>query len=434
MPIAKPVLITGTLVSALLVFGVQLVAQSSPPTVTVLSIAPGFPYSGVAVGGDGALYGTTVTGRPYDNGTVYSASPGGAMSVLYRFAGGDDGAAPYAGVAITNRHGRPPVLYGTTLSGGSSNNGTVYSLTPSASGGQWRKTVLHSFSGGSDGAGPYAGVVIGSASDGQPVLYGTTYYGGTSNNGVIYALKPLPEDGGSWTESILHAFTGGPGDGANPYAGLALDSRPDGEIILYGTTTLGGAFGYGTVFSLRSSPAGSWAEKPLYSFTGGPDGASPYAGITIGGGLAGRPVLFGASAYGGYATIWHGAIFSLTPAASAGGAWEEATLHTFAGGAPPDGATPYANVVIGPGGALYGVTYQGGIGTANGWGTIFSLTPPAGAPSGPWAEQVLYYFNLCGCDEGEELPRGLASGRDSNGTPVFYGTTQAGGVVFSFTP
>ena len=146
----------------------------------------------VVIGQSGALYGTTEylgTGS-CGCGTVYSvappASPGGVWTetVLWSFMAGSDGALPQAGLAI----GSGGVLYGTTSrGGGGSNAGTVFSLIPPAPvGGAWTERVLHRFTGGSDGASPLGGLVIGK----NGVLYGTTSSGGASNAGTVFALEP----------------------------------------------------------------------------------------------------------------------------------------------------------------------------------------------------------------------------------------------------
>jgi uncharacterized repeat protein (TIGR03803 family) len=127
-------------------------------------------------------------------------------------------------------------LYGTT-GGGTSGNGTVFELTPTTSG-QWTKTVLYNFQGGSDGAEPVGQIVLDSAGN----LYGSTYQGGASGNGTVWKLSP---GSGGWTETILHSFAGTPSDGANP-TGLIMD----GAGNLYGVTPNGGSSGYGTVFEV----------------------------------------------------------------------------------------------------------------------------------------------------------------------------------------
>ena len=273
-------------------------------------------------------------------------------------------------------------------------------------------STLHSFEGApGDGAGPIAGLVIG----GSGVLYGTTSNGGASNQGTVFSLKPPTSTGGSWTETVLHNFSGP--DGALPGTTLAIGSGG----VLYGTTAEGGSGscpgGCGTVFSLTPSDGG-WTEAMLYNFTGGSDGSNP-TGLTIG---AGR-VLYGTTNNIDSAGV--GTVFSLTPPASAGGAWTESVLHTFTG---PDGGFPEAGVVQGTGGALYGTTYSGG---ATDVGVVFRLTPPA-SPGGTWKETVIHSFT--GSDGGF-ISAGVAIG--SGG--VLYGTASlvggsGDGTVYSLAP
>jgi uncharacterized repeat protein (TIGR03803 family) len=182
------------------------------------------------------------------------AAGGGASAapveiVLYSFTGQSDGRRPEAGL-IADSSGN---LYGTTGFGGASNEGVVFKLSLGGT-----ETVLYSFTGvPSDGAFPGTSGLI---ADSSGNLYGTTEEGGQTNEGVVFKLAP------SRTETVLYAFTGG-SDGGSPVAGLIADSSGN----LYGTTVEGGTPGLGTVFKL--SPGG--IETVLYSFTGGTDGSGP---------------------------------------------------------------------------------------------------------------------------------------------------------------
>ena len=169
--------------------------------------------------------------------------------VLHNFLSPGKGANPETGV-IRDSAGN---LYGTTKSGGRRNAGVVYKLDTSG-----RETVLHSFTSGADGGGPIAGVIRDSAGN----LYGTTFYGGAANGGVVYKLDTAGH------EIVLYNFTGG-ADGSQPDAGVIRDSAGN----LYGTTYLGGAANAGVVYKL--DPSGH--ETVLYSFTGGADGGYPGA-------------------------------------------------------------------------------------------------------------------------------------------------------------
>jgi uncharacterized repeat protein (TIGR03803 family) len=177
----------------------------------------------------GNLYGTTVFGGAYNNGTVFKITASGSESVLYSFAGGNDGAYPYGGL-VTDSTGN---LYGTTQQGGGNGYyGTIFELTPNGV-----ENVLYSFTGGTDGAYPSFGLVR----DSEGNLYGTTTHGG----GCCGTVFELSKEG---VETVLYRFMG-TGDGAYPGA-VILDSN--GE--LYGTTYGGGnsdcSGGCGVIFEI----------------------------------------------------------------------------------------------------------------------------------------------------------------------------------------
>jgi uncharacterized repeat protein (TIGR03803 family) len=187
----------------------------------------------------GNLYGTTTTGGTSSAGTVFELSPSGGgwtEQVLHAF-NGTDGRNPIAGL-IFDAAGN---LYGTTNQGGTSNLGTVFELTPAA-GRTWTEQVLHNFGGGTDGAGPQAGLIFDAAGN----LYGTTFSGGSYGGGTVFRLN-------AQGEVLLQSFSGT--DGANPVGGLVFDAAGN----LYGTTNLGGASsfcsgGCGTVFEITPVP------------------------------------------------------------------------------------------------------------------------------------------------------------------------------------
>ena len=150
-----------------------------------------------------------------------------------------DGAIPYAGLTLGSNSN---TWYGTASLGGSSGHGTVFAVNTDGTG----FTILHSFTGGSDGATPWAGLTLSGNT-----LYGTTYYGGDSSNGTVFAVNT---DGTGYT--ILHSFTAHDAsniniDGAYPNAGLILLDN-----TLYGTATYGGSWGNGTVFAINTDSTG----------------------------------------------------------------------------------------------------------------------------------------------------------------------------------
>jgi len=329
-----------------------------------------YPQARVIIGPDGALYGTTLTGGTkgcysgyggYGCGTVFKLTPSPTAcktalcpwteNVLYRFTNSPDGRYPGYGDVVFDQVGN---LYGTTTLGGNPNGGTVFQLTPSNGG--WTKSVLYSFTGGLDGAQPYAGVIFNQAGN----LYGTTYTGGEGNClqitcGVVYKLTP---SNGGWTESVLYSFTGG-SDGGNPYAGVIFDQASN----LYGTTWFGGlncsGGSCGLVYELTPSNGG-WTESVPHYFTGS-DGANPYAGVIFD--QAGN--LYGATPFGG--AYEAGAVFKLTPSS---GGWTYTSLHDFTGGS--DGWKPWGGVVLDQSGNIYGTTAGGG---AYGYGVVWEITP-----------------------------------------------------------
>ena len=182
------------------------------------------PHAGVVRDSAGNLYGTTENGGTAGVGVVFKVSTGGNESVMYAFTGGTDGAYPYSGL-LRDSAGN---LYGTTYGGGTGDSGTVYKVNSMGV-----ETVLHNFT-STDGAKPYAGVIRDSAGN----FYGTASQGGTDNMGVAYKL----DSAGNYT--TLYNFTGA--GGSNPQAGLLRDSAGK----LYGTTQSGGTGAAGVVFKL----------------------------------------------------------------------------------------------------------------------------------------------------------------------------------------
>lgn len=272
------------------------------------------PYAGLISDGAGILYGTTAYGGSAASGVVFKLAPDGTETVLYSFCsqtGCTDGAYPYAPL-VADENGN---LYGTTYGGGTS-FGVVFKVAPDGT-----ETVLHTFTGGADGASPqtgllrdkkgnlygttpyggtYAGGLVfklapdgaekilylfcaqtGCTDGGQPEaglvrdrdgnFYGTTYYGGASDNGVVFELA---RDG---TETVLYSFCAQSNctDGSGPITNLV----PDGRGNLFGTASLEGARGSGVAFKL----APDHTETVLHSFSdlgdgGGPNGLTPYPG------------------------------------------------------------------------------------------------------------------------------------------------------------
>jgi uncharacterized repeat protein (TIGR03803 family) len=341
------------------------------------------PYGGLLEGSDGTLYGTTRDGGAAGRGTVFRLRKDGSeYRVLYGFAGSpDDGAHPYA----TLIEGRDGALYGTTHLGGVTNQGTVFRLTKD--GGGYR--VLHVFTGtGGNGSQPASRLVEGS--DG--VLYGTTYFGGVANRGLVFVLG---KDGTGWR--VVYSFPAAGNDGAFPYAGLV----EGGDGRLYGTTTEGGASGVGTVFALNKNGSG---YRVLRSFSGsGTEGAQPYSELFE----DSDGLLYGSTAFGG--TAGAGTVYRLGRDGSG-----FRVLHGFAG-IPTDGAVPYAGLILGRDGALYATTWAGGTEDV---GTAYKLNRDGGG------YRMLHDFRRAGGDV-EEPYAGLLEGRDG----LLYGAAWGGGAA-----
>lgn len=343
------------------------------------------PISGVVLSGS-TLYGTASAGGSGSGGVVFSVPVGGGTpQALASFTYGSTttGYGPLGGVVVSGS-----TLYGTNDDGGASNDGTVYSVP--TSGGS--PTILATFNGG-DGAAPGVGSLLLSGS----TLYGTTS-GGFSYNGNVYSLST---SGG--TPNPLATFNG-TSNGYQPLAGLVASA--DGSTF-YGTTTSGGANGYGEVFSV---PAAGGTPQVLASFTNF-DGSDPNTTLTLVGHTLYGTTTYGAAGTSGYS---YGEVFSVP---DTGGA--PTVLANFNG---TDGDEPSGTLAVSADGTtLYGVTTIG-FGTNNAYGEIYSLPVGGGTPT------ILATFN----SSNGEPEGGLILSGDT-----LYGTSSTGGpdgdgAVFSF--
>jgi uncharacterized repeat protein (TIGR03803 family) len=328
-----------------------------------------YPFLGLLLSGN-TLYGTAQVGGSSGWGTVFALNPDGtSFTTLYNFTAtsgskgnygsgtNSDGAAPCGGLILSGN-----TLYGTAQAGGTSGWGTVFAVNTDGTG----FTNLHSFTAtsgsagsygvNSDGASPYAGLILSGNT-----LYGTAQYGGASGWGTVFAVNI---DGTGFTN--LHNFTatsgsaGGDGinsDGANPVAGLTLSGN-----TLYGTALQGGSSGWGTVFAVNTNGTGF---TNLHSFTA-PSGSGGYHGINSDGAYpAWEPlILSGNTLYGtaqdGGSSGW-GTVFGINTDGTG-----FTNLHSFTYN---DGADPSAGLIL-SGNTLYGTAYRGG---SSGAGTVFGL-------------------------------------------------------------
>lgn len=257
--------------------------------------------------------------------------------------------------------------------------GTVFELSRS-SGGTWSQTILHTFT-GSDGAWPLSGLIRDSSGN----IYGTTFYGGaTYGNGCLDsgcgAVFKLSRIGQKWSETVLYNFSGG-NDGSGP-TGLAFSAS--GALVgiaRFGGRTAQCSAGCGVVFQLSRDSDGTWHEGTLLRFAGGSSGQAP-AGILLdsSGNIFGTAGGGNNSCYAGYC----GLVFKLSHSSER---WQESVLYRFHGS---DGAGPNPSVIFDSAGNIYGSTLEGGTGcnTLTGCGTVFQLS----LKSGVWSESVIHAF------------------------------------------
>jgi len=305
------------------------------------------------------------------------------------------------------------VLYGIT---GYGPDGSVYELQPTPAtakaGEKWTATTLYSFTGqNGDGANGYAPAIPVVGANGN--IYGTTTWGGTFGFGTVFELQ-RPASGGTWTESVLYSFTGSYG-----YSNV-IDGA---NGALYGVSSGGGAFGQGMVFELTPPslgagyPDGTWTARVLYSFTGAADGGNP-AGLSKGP----HGIFYGTASNGG--SEGEGAVFELTPPSKPGGVWTETVLYSFLGGEA--GANPSGPLVVNDDGTLYGTAAS----------SVFQLTPPtpSAAVGAAWTQTMLYDFwgELVG---GPDSPLVVRNGAIYGTTsPLACGCTCSGGSVYELQP
>jgi len=288
-----------------------------------------WPSSGVVLEG-GDLYGLTAYGGVSNCGTFFRVETNsGTMTVLYRFEE-ETGCFPLGSLCEYDSR-----FYGLTARGGSNDLGVIFSLALDGS----DYTLEHTFDevDPANGAFPWGGFV-----ENAGVLYGMTYRGGVSNQGVVMSFDPTA---GAYTN--LHSFQGGVGDGRYPQGNLIVSGGR-----LYGMTPRGGADGHGMIFGIDFDGSNF---NSVYEFTGGSDGVNPSGSLLAEGNWL-YGMCRGASGHAG--SVW--AVGRLTGSCT--------VLHTFTGTAD-NGADPYGTLIK-RGGSLYGMTRFGG---ANSQGVVFRL-------------------------------------------------------------
>ena len=365
------------------------------------------PVSDLTFDAEGNLYGTTVGGGTYGYGTVFELKHTGGgweEEVLYSFTGGSDGGYPEAGVIFDSQGS----LYGTTS--GATTCGNVFMLTPNSHGG-WAESVLYTFTCGDDGASPQTDLTF----DAKGNLFGANLggslrFGCGRTCGSVFEL--VPQAKGAWKEVTLYTFDGPP-NGGLPSSPVALDSSGN----VWGTATAGGTGschsslytgGCGIVYELTPSSGGNWTETVVYNFVrGGGNAVTPSGGFA----LENDGNILITSLAGGDGL---GAVFELKRSKQG---WEQEVLYSFYGSYfhGPDGDQPVGRLETDLAGALLGVTQYVG---KNGLGTLFELEP---SKTTGWTEKVLHSF--AGGSNGSYPEAGLSS--DSQGH--LYGTTSGGG-------
>jgi uncharacterized repeat protein (TIGR03803 family) len=287
-------------------------------------------------------------------------------------------------------------LFGNTIIGGTDNAGVVFELVPGGSG-SYSERILHNFTGGTDGSQPAGPPVLDTRGD----LFGVTQFGGSGGEGVVYEMQRTAT---AYTEKVLHTFAS---NGGLPQAGLTIASNGTLFGTIYG---FGQQNPDGTVFGIQPGKAGA-GYTPLYNFKGGTDGAFPIGALTVDNRTG---VIYGTTEYGG---TGNGTVFSLSPH---GAGYTEHVVHALAAGSA-EGFDPEGQLLLTAQGDLFGTTTSGGIKCSGiGCGTLFELT----ASGTSFTFRLVHQFT--GPPDGADPEwSGLIPG--PGGT--LFGTTRSGGTA-----
>jgi uncharacterized repeat protein (TIGR03803 family) len=384
-------------------------AQTESTIYTFSETGTFWPQGGLLEDAAGNFYGTTRGGGAYGVGTVMELSPpavsGGAwtQTTLYSFVPyGSGGYVPISDL-VKDQAG---AFYGTTYMGGDPicNCGVVYKLVPPAvAGGPWTQSQLYAFKGGADGRIPAVATL---ALTTKGTLYGVTMRGGTWDSGTLYQLTT--KTGKTYTESVLYSF-GDLADASTPSGSILMDSAGS----LYGVTSLGGAFGQGTLYKYVPAINGQLATYSiLYSFGGSTTtGSYPNGSLIFDAGGD----IYGVTNGGGDAT-GDGVVYMLAPTNPT---WTESILYAFSknNGTNPVGGLSWNHKTN----QLYGTTSSGNEHPA-GDGTVFQLSPPK-VKGGAWTELTLFQFTY-------RVNGGYPTGPVTldTKTGIIYGTALNGGI------
>jgi uncharacterized repeat protein (TIGR03803 family) len=387
---------------------------------------------GLVFDGEGNLYGTIATGGQFSGGVVFELSPTSSgpwkQKILYNFHSNShySGGSEPVGRLVVDQDGN---LYGVTFVGGDGcfpgGCGVVYELSPTASG-EWTETILHKFTGGSDGKYPDGGLLF----DRVGNLYGTASEGGKVNAdcycGTVFKLAP--NGNGEWAESTIYAFQGafqGGSDGDSPYGSLSMDAAGD----LYGVTTDGGGLGYcgndgcGTVFEVSPNGSGEWSEQVLLRFNNATIGWNLSSSVY----LDAEGQLFGETWGAPNSNDENGTLYALTPNS---GQWNYTLVSNFS---ETDGSAPETALVADTKGNLYGTTFFGGTFDL---GAVFELTPTT---KGKWNEMMIYSFTEGHPVNGTIFPTAQPSTLIVDSAGNLYGEAVGGGskndgMVYKLSP